>query len=356
MSNHNTIKLSVIIPTRNRCKLLQETLDSLMLQTLESKFFEIIVIDNGSTDLTFSTSQKYYSKFNNFRYFYCATPGLHVGRNIGFLESKSEILVYCDDDIEPNREWLFTIKQCFDSDESIGVLGGNNIPKFIENPPDWLSEMWQISTPFSSNKMIPELSLIYLKYKKLTNINPSLIWGCNFSIKRSIVESAGGFNPDGMPVNMLMYRGDGESNMANFAIKMGYKTMFHPLASVYHKVTKDRMVEEYFKDRSFAIGISASYSTLKNKNVKIVFKKSRFSSYISFIKNYINKLYLLLFQSKKLKQIKNNNILYFQKGYDFHLNQYNTSIKIQEWVHSNSYMYEYNYASTPTSTVENKNL
>ena len=48
------MKLSVIIPTRNRSALLEKALESLLAQTLSQENFEVIIVDNGSTDNTFN--------------------------------------------------------------------------------------------------------------------------------------------------------------------------------------------------------------------------------------------------------------------------------------------------------------
>jgi glucosyl-dolichyl phosphate glucuronosyltransferase len=97
--------ISVIIPTRNRAELLRAALLSLSLQTLPPEDFEVLVVDNGSTDHT----KKVVNGFNglmHLRYFFDPTPGLHVGRHRGLREASGEILVYGDDDIEALPTWL----------------------------------------------------------------------------------------------------------------------------------------------------------------------------------------------------------------------------------------------------------
>src|SRR5688572_28322760 len=98
--------ISVIIPTLNRSGLLQSTLSSLTKQTLPSNHFEILVIDNGSTDKTQDVVSGFRSSFRHVSYILESNPGLHVGRHRGLRESHGEILAFADDDIEALPTWL----------------------------------------------------------------------------------------------------------------------------------------------------------------------------------------------------------------------------------------------------------
>ena len=86
------VKLSVIIPTRNRSNLLDKTLLSIANQFFPKDFFEVIVVDNGSTDNTKEVVEKHNNDLN-LVYLYESNPGLHVGRHAGLNIAKSELLV-----------------------------------------------------------------------------------------------------------------------------------------------------------------------------------------------------------------------------------------------------------------------
>jgi len=94
--------------------------------------------------------------------------------------------------------------------------------------------------------------LIYLSILDLGDtiktINPYHVFGCNFSIRKKILLEAGGFHPDAMPQELIRFRGDGESHVSRYILVHGYKTLYHPKASVYHLVTHNRMTEDYFTD------------------------------------------------------------------------------------------------------------
>ena len=133
------IKLSVIIPTRNRSSYLNGTLESICKQSLSQDEFEVIVIDNGSTDDTKEVTNSFTPRIKNLAYYYDDTPGLHVGRHRGLKLAKADILVYADDDIIAFTSWLQAIEEAF-HDSSVALVGGKILPKYEANPPFWVKE------------------------------------------------------------------------------------------------------------------------------------------------------------------------------------------------------------------------
>ena len=123
------IHLSVIIPTRNRSVLLDKTLQSISAQTFSADRFEVIIVDNGSTDETPAIANRYRGTLKNLKYFYEANPGLHVGRHCGLRESQGSILTYADDDIEAFPTWIEGIYESF-LQEDVGIVGGKDVPLY----------------------------------------------------------------------------------------------------------------------------------------------------------------------------------------------------------------------------------
>ncbi len=92
--------MSVIIPTFNRSKILENTLTSLFNQTLPTEQFEVIVVDDGSTDDTSEMITRLNPPFR-LRYFLQDDLGYGPGRarNIGTLYANGEIMLYLDSDV-----------------------------------------------------------------------------------------------------------------------------------------------------------------------------------------------------------------------------------------------------------------
>jgi glycosyltransferase involved in cell wall biosynthesis len=252
--------LSVIIPTRNRSKQLEHTLRSFERQTLARPLFEIIVVDNGSTDHTRSTVVPFATSMG-VRYFYHPAPGLHRARHVGFREAKYDNLVYVDDDIEAFPTMLEAVNDAFGRDD-VALVGGKCIPKFETEPPQWLANLW--ASDARGNRIMSALSLIDLG-EQPQEIDPRFVFGCNFSVRRQVLSEAQGFHPDGVPKELIRYRGDGEVHVSDFVAAKGYKALYLPAASVYHWVPSSRMTIEYFCQRAFYSGISASYRVIRKE-------------------------------------------------------------------------------------------
>lgn len=256
---NNNLFLSVIIPTRNRAALLYNALESLAAQTYPQNSFEVIVVDNGSTDLTAEVCQRFERRISQLRRIYDPRPGLHNGRHTGLEAAKGTILVYADDDIEAMPAWLEGIAESF-VDPKVALVGGKILPKFESQPPEWIDAL--------SHKADLGWSLGWYSIldfgDTVHEISPEYVWGCNFSIRKEVLKQAGGFHPDSVPQELIKYRGDGETAVS-FAVRdLGLKALYNPKASVYHVVSSERMTPDYIYRRAFNQGVSDSYTITRN--------------------------------------------------------------------------------------------
>jgi glycosyltransferase involved in cell wall biosynthesis len=323
--------ISVIIPTRNRANLLDLALQSLVCQTLSQSEFEVIVIDNGSTDETQYVIDKYRSILPLIDV-YASEPGLHTGRHAGMNAANGENLVFADDDIEALPTWLESISEAF-QDSDVAMVGGNNYPKFLQDPPRWLSRLWDRSNTEGYHS-ISTLSVIEFTNSS-KEISPHLVWGCNFSIRKNILLEAGGFHPDGMPQEIIRFRGDGETHVSRFVENSKMKCVFHPGASVFHKVTPERMTPRYFYQRGFNQGISDSFTSLREAQACSArnFSVGFFFRLFGFIKRKFNDLV----DGRELRLA----LAEFEKGHKagfaYHQKAYADDPEVRSWVHRAHY-------------------
>lgn len=238
--------------------MLRRVLDSLLVQTYPADFFEVIVVDNGSKDETAAVFAKFSKQFPNTRYYFDDRPGLHIGRHVGLNQGRGEILVYTDDDIRAFPSWLAGIAESFE-DSQVALVGGKILPEFEIEPPNWVETLWEKT---SSGKILTCFSLLDFG-EKIQEILPIYVFGCNFSIRKSILEDLNGFHPDGMPEDLVLWRGDGETAVAKAVQERGYKIIYNPKASVFHAVMKNRMTTGYLYSRAFAGGVSWSYTDIR---------------------------------------------------------------------------------------------
>ena len=247
-----TLLFSVIIPTRNHARFVADLLDSLAFLDPINHRWEVLVIDNGSTDQTEDLVKGKISSLPiEIRYIYEPRLGLHNGRHRGALEASGKYLAYLDDDVLVSPTWF----QGFDkliAGQAEAVVG-RILPKWETQPPAWLI------------KLIREpgyLSLLNLGTEGFFS-EPQCVYGDTFFIPVQLVFDLGGFHPDSMPSNQLRYRGDGETGLMWKFKQAGFRAWYEPDATVYHRIPKDRMSFDYLCKREYAQGISDSFSEIR---------------------------------------------------------------------------------------------
>lgn len=316
--------ISVVIPTLNRSDLLRLTLQSLTKQTLPASEFEVLVIDNGSTDDTKAVVSHFRYELPCVKYFQELRPGLHSGRHRGLAEAGGNILVFADDDIQALPTWLEGIQESFQNDD-VGLVGGKNIPNYESVPPAWMEKLW-VTTP--DGKYITYFSLLDFGDAPKV-VHPYFVFGCNFSIRKDLLFEIKGFHPDGMPQSMLKYRGDGESHVAITLHDMGFKTMYNPKASVKHWVPASRMKMNYIKKRAFAEGITQSYIDTRKKFFD---DKNEFA--YGKLANQLKERIREFFLGDIKKEISRS----FREGYKFHQAELSRDEDLRSWVVKDNYL------------------
>ncbi len=305
--------LSVIIPTRNRAALLYNALESITGQTYPANCFEVIVVDNGSTDSTAEVCQHFQRRIPNFRHIHDARVGLHNGRHTGMGAAKGEILVYADDDIEAVSSWLEGVAESFE-DPQVALVGGKILPKFESLPPYWVSELTSTTDLGWSLGWYSILDF----GDTVHEIPPEYVWGCNFSIRKNVLKKIGGFHPDALPQELIRYRGDGETSVSVAVRDMGLKALYNPKAAVYHVVSSNRLTTDYVYQRAFNQGISDSYTSIR--------KTRALSPPMQYDQS-----------SKTIQETVNRGIV---DGFNYHQQMVQSDNKLQEWVFRNHYLNE----------------
>jgi len=93
------VAVSVIMPTYNKARLVQESLMSLLRQKGLERPWEIVVVDNNSSDRTIHVLEQVSGKHGNLHYVSEIRQGAGAARNRGIFESRGELLIFLDDDI-----------------------------------------------------------------------------------------------------------------------------------------------------------------------------------------------------------------------------------------------------------------
>ncbi|MGA9033063.1 MAG: glycosyltransferase family 2 protein, partial [Sulfuricaulis sp.] len=254
-------ELSVIISTQDRSAIVRRALQSIVDQDFPRERYEVLVIDNVSTDDTRSVVNEDIERIGsrcNVRYVYEAIPGATPARHRGATEAHGAILVYIDDDIVADRGFLASISDAF-SDPSVHLVGGKNLPNYAAPPPAWVDQLWQRGPDYA---FCIDYSLSDHGDRR-REIDPDHVWTLNFSIRRDTLMRLGGFHPDLVPRRYQRYQGDGETGLTMKLKEQGLKAIYEPGALVHHLVAAERLNMEYLEKRRFFQGVCASYTSIR---------------------------------------------------------------------------------------------
>lgn len=240
------IELSVIICTYNREKYLLSTLESLVDQSYDKTLYEIILVNNNSSDGTeqvCNTFQKQYPEVN-FKYCLEINQGLSFARNRGIRESQGEVVIFIDDDARATSGYLKSIHLFFNENQDCVSLGGKIIPDYEDNQePKWMSKF-----------LLPIIAALNLGDK--TQLFPSNKFpiGANMSFRKSIFSKVGDFNTNLGRKGTSLEAGE-EKDLFERVRKEG-KVYYLPTAEVFHYIPNDRVKPSYIKKQAIGVGKS----------------------------------------------------------------------------------------------------
>ena len=326
--------ISIIIPTLNRANLLELAIKSFCLQNFSLDKFEILVVDNRSVDNTKEITQTAINSFhsNRIRYIYESELGLLSGRHRGALEAKGDILVFVDDDIEADPNWLSAIYESFQN-PLVQLVGGRNLPKYESTPPEWLEYFW-VEHPFG--QYLGELSLLDFG-EQVREIDANYVWGLNFSIRRKALFELGGFHPDCIPKHLQHFQGNGETGLTIKANQLRYKAIYQPKALVFHQVPNNRMTYEYFEKRYFYQGVCNSYTKIRRLGYLPISNKLSDIKYR--IKSLLKRAKQMIFNHRLSEEamLKSHFLKFLELGYQFHQESVRKNPLLLDWVLKSDY-------------------
>ncbi|NRB52430.1 MAG: glycosyltransferase family 2 protein [Saprospiraceae bacterium] len=254
-------RISLIICTYNREKFLGHALQSLTTQTLAPEAFEILIINNNSTDSTPEISQDFIAANPklNVRYFVESNQGLSYARNRGIKEAMAPIITYIDDDAEAEADFLEKVLSYFEKRPQTAGIGGRILPKYEGSPPPWMNKyLYGFVTKVDFGDQV------------FTYTGKNYPAGCNMTYRKDLLEQVGGFNEN------LKWRAD--DKYIFFAIKEVSNQVFHyPEAVVQHNIDAYRTTDENF------LRLSRKFGSEERIRVKDVGPWSFFKKVFEFL-------------------------------------------------------------------------
>ncbi len=247
------MKLSIVICSYNRAQYIGDALDSLYKQTTSLSDFEVMLVDNNSTD---GTPEVYKSwreihPEGNFQYLTEHQQGASYARNTGAAHAKTGWLCFIDDDAVAFPDFVANIIKHTQEKPTIVGFGGKIIPKYIPEKPVWMS--YYVSSLVGNFDYSP----VPCAFKKGKYPLES-----NMVIKKSVFDQIGGFNTT-LPGVMGTLRIGGEGKELFYkVIGLGEEIYYDPNIIVYHVVETNKLTKEYLYRVASGIGRGERIRTL----------------------------------------------------------------------------------------------
>ncbi len=158
--------VSIVVPVFNESKDLGECLRALLCQEYPKDRYEVIVVDNGSTDNSVGIAKKFTDKV-------FIKEGVKVGgvRNFGVMQAKGEILAFIDGDCVATDKWLSKAVEVL-ANEKVGGVGGGCL---LRDRPSWVERGWKLNSVKETRRV-------------------KALAGGSFIMKRALFDQLGGFN------------------------------------------------------------------------------------------------------------------------------------------------------------------
>ena len=179
--------LSIVLTTYNRCDQLTCALDALLSQERCSGInFELIVVDNNSTDRTAQVVAEYQSAGRNLVYILERKQGVSYARNAGIQNSTAPIVAFVDDDVVVSPSWVRILLDSLAEHPEVDCIGGPVLPRWEHQPPSWLDRTHWAPVALQDYGNSP---FLIDKKKKLCLLS------ANFAFRRGVFDRIGTFDP-----------------------------------------------------------------------------------------------------------------------------------------------------------------
>jgi glycosyltransferase involved in cell wall biosynthesis len=247
-----SLDATVLIATYNRADLLGETIDSLKCMRVSPRLrWELVVIDNNSTDETRAVAERHLSDFPvPHRCLFEPRQGRSSALNTGIAAAAGRVLAFTDDDVRVADGWLdAACDALLGPDESIAYAGGPVRPIWEVPAPVWFDltrgDLWGTiaildhgSKPF----VFEEARRVPL--------------GANMAARRALFERVGGFRPDLGRSGGRLVLGQEVPELLIRARAAGFRGLYLPAMAVDHHIPARRLTPAYFRRWWFGKGVS----------------------------------------------------------------------------------------------------
>jgi glucosyl-dolichyl phosphate glucuronosyltransferase len=299
--------ISVIVTTYNRHSLLCEALKNLLAQEADDLRYEVITVDNNSTDKTRLTIESLIEQgHSKLRYVFEPRQGISHGRNAGVARARAPIIAFTDDDVRVAKDWLANIKKTLDEHSEVDFVGGKILPDWPHPPPSWLTRdhWWPLALLDRGDDVF-----------YVNAANPLALPTANAAFRRDVFSRVGLFSPE--------FSGREDHELLLRLWREGRQGLYQPAIIVTADVQPTRMTKSYHHRWNYTTGRFNSMMRLneimgrdgslldKQPNFRTIFGVPKFM-YRQLITEGLSWCQTL---SQESKHLQHENKMYYLVGY-----------------------------------------
>jgi glycosyltransferase involved in cell wall biosynthesis len=227
--------LSIILPTYNRLASLRHAVTALSRQTAPADSYEVVVVDNNSTDGTADAM----AGIGDARLRVIREPrqGLSYARNAGLDAARAPIVAFTDDDVEAAPDWVETVVSTLAANSGVDGVGGRVLPAWERDRPAWLTrEHWAplaLQDHGDSRRIFGRSAPIGLV-------------GANVAFRRAVFDRVGLFSPDVQRVKDGIGSTE-DHDLLSRLYEAGGRMLYEPKMLVLARVQPDRCERRYHR-------------------------------------------------------------------------------------------------------------
>jgi glycosyltransferase involved in cell wall biosynthesis len=253
----NSLFLSVVMCTRNRAASLERVLNSICKMAVpDGQRWEMVLVDNGSVDETPLVVKRFEEKIPIRRVFE-PKAGLSNARNAGVAAALGEYILWTDDDVEVEENWLAAYTEAFRRFADGVVFGGRIIPTLEPPTPVWFRENLTMLHDILALRDFGD------DYSLLSPQGGRIPWGANYAV-RTAEQRKFLYDPE-LGVSPGKRRIGEETSVMVAMLVAGYAGYWVPNAKVFHIISPSRQTEKYVRDYWCGSGETFAFRILLKK-------------------------------------------------------------------------------------------
>lgn len=251
------IEISVIICTYNRDLYIEESIRSVLNQNHTGINYELVLVNNNSTDKTDSICTTIFQSNSiiPIQYYIETQQGLSAARNRGIALAKGEIIVFIDDDAMMFPDFIAQLSNAYKQHPEMAASGGRIYPRFESKAPNWMSRF-----------LIPLMSVIDKGEHPKPFKGAAYPIGANMAFRKSVIDQIGLFDT-ALGRSGKNLQGGEEKDIFNRIKARNLSIIYLPFVRVYHVIPDARLTADYI--RKMGIGIGSS-ERIRAKNINRV--------------------------------------------------------------------------------------